>query len=346
MMLLKPLFQWIGFFKEDTDMKTINSIIVVGFCALALLSCSKDGEKELINDDIQLTFEAGSLEADVVDTKMTHSVSGTTHSFAWEEGDQLSVILFNDAGAAGNLAETHVYNASDRRFTLTEGATGKFTGSLSQSEIDALGGTGNVNAFVIYPATTFTVNDDGAKASSTFLYYILTGAEFPTVQDGTGFRYSYYASTDVQYNRSAKKFTSAAKKLYLSNVMVRFNIANSAKEIKNIKITTASAYFVGPVQYWIGNTSSSHTEYANTSPGRRAVQAGGGQNTLNINNGDAPLPSEIYFACRGLQAKAVTLEFTATDDTKLTASTTLPSANYTPGIYNWGTINLAGKTWD
>lgn len=327
-------------------MKTIYSILFAGSCALALFSCSKVGDNEPISDDIQLTFEAGSLEADNVDTKMTHSVSGTTHSFAWEEGDQLSVILFNDAGAVGNAAAGHVYNASARRFTLTEGATGKFTGSLSQSEINALGGTGNVNAFVIYPATTFTINDDGAKASSTFLYYILTGAEFPTVQDGTGFRYSYYVSTDVQYNRYVNKFTSAAKSLQLSNVMVRFNIANSAKEIKNIKITTTSAYFVGPVQYWIGNTSSSHTEFANTSPGRRAVQAGGGQNTLNINNGDAPLPSEIYFACRGLQNKAVTLEFTAVDGTKLTASTTLPSANYNPGIYNWGTIDLAGKTWE
>jgi len=308
-------------------MKTIYYGIIVGICAFTVIACSKESNKEFQSDDIQFTIEVGSLESDIIDTKMTHSVSGTTHSFAWEEGDQLSVILYNDAGAAGNSADGHVYNASDRRFTLTEGATGKFTGSLSQTEIDALGGTGNVNAFVIYPATTFTVNDDGAKASSTFLYYILTGAEFPTVQDGTGFRYSYYASTDVQYNRSAKKFSSAAKNLYLSNVMVRFNIANSAKSIKNIKITTDGIYFVGPVQYWIGHTSGSHVEYANTNPGRRAVQAGASTKTLNINNGDAPLPSEIYFACRGLQAKGVTLEFTATDDTKLTASTTLPSAN-------------------
>ena len=327
-------------------MKTIHNILIAGICALALFSCSKEGESEVNGDDIRLTLEAGCLEAESIDTRMTHTASGTKHSFAWEEGDQLSIILFNDAGTVGNSADGHVYNASARRFTLTEGATGKFTGSLSQSEIDAMGGTGNVNAFVVYPATTFTINDDGAKASSTFLYYILNGAEFPTVQDGTGFRYSYYVSTDVQYNRSAKKFSSAAKSLYLSNVMVRFNIANSAKEIKNIKITTTSAYFVGPVQYWIGNTASTHTEFAYTSPGRRAVQAGGGQNTLNINNGDAPLPSEIYFACRGLQNKAVTLEFTAMDDTKLTASTTLPSANYNPGIYNWGTINLDGKTWE
>lgn len=327
-------------------MKTIKYGIIVGICAFAAIACSKESNKEFQSDDIKLTIEAGSLESEIIDTKMTHSLAGTTHSFAWEEGDQLSVILFNDAGAAGKLAEGHVYNASARRFTLTEGATGKFTGSLSQSEIDDLGGTGNVNAFVIYPATTFTVNDDGAKASSTFLYYILTGAEFPTVQDGTGFRYSYYASTDVQYNRSAKKFSSAAKRLYQSNVMVRFNIANSAKSIKNIKITTAGKYFVGPVQYWIGHTSSSHSEYAITSPGRRAVQAGASVLTLNINNGDAPLPNEIYFACRGLQAAGLTIEFTATDDTKLTANTTLPSANYSPGIYNWGTIDLAGKTWE
>ena len=297
-------------------------------------------------DDIRLTLEAGCLEAESIDTRMTHTASGTKHSFAWEEGDQLSIVLFNDAGTAGNAAAGHVYNASERRFSLTEGASGKFTGSLSQSEIDALGGTGNVNAFVIYPATTFTVNDDGAKASSTFLYYILTGAEFPTVQDGTGFRYCYFATTDVQYNRSAKKFSSAAKTLYLSNVMVKFTINNSAKEIKNIKITTASAYFVGPVQYWIGHTSGSHSEFAISTPGRRKVQAGAGTQILNINNGDAPLPSEIYFACRGLQNKAVTLEFTATDDTKLTASTTLPSENYAPGIYNWGTIDLSGKTWN
>lgn len=346
MILPKRMLLLTGPFKEAADMKTIHSIFIALLCALVLFSCSKEVDKDFNKDDIQLTFEAGSRVADVVETKMTHTLTGSTHSFAWENGDQLSIVLFNDAGAAGSAAAGHVYNASERRFSLTEGASGKFTGSLSQSEIDALGGTGNVNAFVIYPATTFTVNDDGAKASDTFFYYILTGAEFPTVQDGTGFRYCYFATTDVQYNRSAKKFSSAAKTLYLSNVMVKFTINNSAKEIKNIKITTASAYFVGPVQYWIGHTSGSHSEYAISNPGRRAVQAGAGTQILNINNGDAPLPSEIYFACRGLQSKAVTLEFTATDDTKLTASTTLPSANYTPGIYNWGTIDLSGKTWN
>lgn len=326
-------------------MKKSLNIILAGLCAAALFSCAKENGPKEVNGEFQITLEAGSLEADVAETKITHDVSGTKHSFAWEAGDQLSVVLFNGAGGEGVSSAGHVANTSARRFTLTEGATGQFTGTLNEDEIMALGGgTTNLNAFVVYPATTVTVSEVSSK-NSTFYYYILDGLQFPTVQDGTGFRYCYFTSTDVQFNRSAKVFSSAAKSLYLSHVLIRFNIANSAKDIKNIKIDTESAYFVGPAKYWIGHTSGAPTEFMIANVGRRAIQAGCAVKTCNINNGGV-LPNEIYVACRGIQAKAVTLTFTATDDTECTISTTLPSANYSPGIYNWGTINLAAAVWN
>ena len=326
-------------------MKTTFNILLAGLCAAALISCSKESGPKVNNGDFQVTFEAGTLDFGDDGTKVTHSISGTKHSFAWEAGDQISMVLFNGAGGAGVAAEGHVANTSARRFTLTEGTTGQFTGTLNEEELAALGGgTSNLNAFVVYPATNVTVSETSTN-SSTFYYYILDGFEFPTTQDGTGIRYCYFTSTDVQFNRSAKVFSSAAKTLYLSHVLIRFNIANSAKDIKNIKIDTESAYFVGPAKYWIGHTSSAPTEFMITNVGRRAIQAGCAVKTCNINNGGV-LPNEIYVACRGMQAKAVTLTFTATDDTECTISTTLPSANYSPGIYNWGTINLASATWN
>ncbi len=333
-------------------MKTIYTTTLACLCALALFSCKKETVTEIEPNlpanpvgDIEVIFDAGQMVADDMDqTKISHTQSGTTHNFAWEIGDEISMIFFNSPGkAAGVSSADHLLNASARRFTATE-ENGKFTGHVNTDDLATLGGGGtNLNVFAIHPATDFTLDSEESAADGTFYYYQLSGATIPETQDGTGIPYCYFTSVEPIWSRAYNIFTSASKTFYLSHPLVRFTVT-SPKNLTNIEIDASpSAYFVGPVKYRIGNTNQAENAFA--SPGRRNVASGGTIKKLNINNGGT-LPTELWFACRGIQAnKEITFTFTAEDGTTCKAKNSLSAAIYSPNIYNLGTINLTAATW-
>ena len=121
-------------------MNTIVRIGIVSLCAMFLFSCNKE---EKVNNEksgeVFISFEVGPLEIGT-DTKMhAGDLTAGKYPISWDNGDQISIIFHNAAGAAGASSETHVANTSARRFTTT-GGDGKFSGLLNLDELNALGG--------------------------------------------------------------------------------------------------------------------------------------------------------------------------------------------------------------
>ena len=69
-----------------------------------------------------ITFDFGGLqvEDDAVSSKIVDVVSGKTHSFSWEAGDEISMFMYKKPSAAGEKASQNVVNFSRNSFTTTE----------------------------------------------------------------------------------------------------------------------------------------------------------------------------------------------------------------------------------
>ena len=327
-------------------MNTIVRIGIVSLCAIFLFSCNKE---EKVNNEksgeVFISFEVGPLEIGT-DTKMhAGDLTAGKYPISWDNGDQISIIFHNAAGAAGRSSDTHVANTSARRFTTT--GDGKFAGKYDPDEPAALGGEGNVACLMIYPGTDLTVSSTSQDGGSNFFYYEVTGFNIPDVQDGTGWKYCYFTSLYGTYGRSWKGF-SGTRNFVLTNTILRFTTANSAKSIKNIKIETNNPQFVGPVTFWMGLKNT--TEYASTGgTDFQYFKAGGAVKTLNIHKDDySALPNDIWFACcKGLESgKTLTITFTSTDDKTCTCTTSAPKWMGERGVYNMGTIDLASAVWE
>lgn len=336
-------------------MNTIVRIGIISLCAMFLFSCNKE---EKVNNEksgeVFISFEVGPLEIGT-DTKMQVgdlTVVGEKKKYpiSWDNGDQISIIFHNAAGAAGRSSDTYVANTSARRFTTT--GDGIFSGLLNLDELNALGGEKDekktqLSCFMVYPATTFTVSQTSyQEGTSNYFYYEVTGAEIPDVQDGTGWKYCYFTALYGSFGRSWKGFTGN-RNFILSNTLLRFSLANSTKSIKNIQIVTDNPQFVGPVTFWMGHTST--TEFSDTGDNYNYFKAGGAVKTLNIHKDDySALPNDIWFACcKGLESgKKLTITFTSTDDKTCTCTTSAPKWMGEREVYNMGTIDLSSAVWE
>ena len=295
----------------------------------SVISCSKADIDNDFAGEVPVTFDFGGLEANT-ETKILDEVSGIAHTFSWEIGDQMTMLLYKKPTAVGELSSENVMNfSSTHRFSAkTAGATTRFTGTLPKVDIQGKWGTsGNIPMWAIYPATPLTVE----AASSTSSYYKITGPSIPSVQDGTGLKYCYFVAAKPNFSLAYFTTSSTAQdggkpNFWLSNALVKFTM-NSTKNVKKIVIKSMNSrsYLSGDIVYY---TSS------------YGVQDGVGGRELTIENGGV-LPSEIYFACRLLNTSDnITFTFTAEDNTT-TVKTLAPKAQYTPmKIYDLGTLLL------
>lgn len=318
-------------------MKKIFFILAAG---AAIVSCSKadvnaDSSGDFSNE-VPVIMEFGGLEfeGDMASTKIQDAVTGETHTFTWEVGDQMAMILYKKPSAVGELASENVMNFSaTNRFSATvEGVSTKFKGTLPKDKIQGKwGNTGNIPMWAIYPATNLTVAE-----TSTASYYEITGPSFPEVQDGTGLKYCYFVAAkpnfSLQYFTTSSTAQDGTKSVnfWLSNALIKFTM-NSTKSVKKIVIDgkASGSYLTGDIKYYTNSYG---------------VQGGVTGTVLTIENGGI-LPSEVYFACRLLNTRAgITFTFTAEDNSTV-EKTLQPKAQYgSMKIYDLGTVVLDGWT--
>ena len=328
--------------------------IFFALTALAVVvSCNKvDMNMVSSNGDFSeqelITFDFGGLETngDVVSTKIVYAVTGKTHTFSWEEGDEISMLMYKQPDGKGVPASTNVVNFSRNSFmTSTSGSTASFTGMIPLDDVRAtLGNSGTCLMFPLFPATELVVEE-----SSSGEYYKLSGASIPSVQDGTGLKYCFFtikptwsssgASATAEFQLGAATLNEKIKyNFVLSNALIKFSI-KAEKPIKKIGISSLNSYLAGDIVYHTGSIG---------------IQSGCVEKSLTIENGDI-LPSEIYFACRLLNnhkgdrvagSENITFTFTADDGTK-TAKILCPKVQYTPmAIWNLGEVDLTSATWE
>lgn len=318
-------------------MKKIFFILAAG---AAMVSCSKadmnaDSSSGDFSNEVPVMMEFGGLEFEgsEASTKILDAVTGKTHTFTWEVGDQMTMILYKKPTVAGELASDNVMNFSaTNRFSATvEGVSTTFKGTLPKDKIqEKWGSSGNIPMWAIYPATNLTVAQTSAAT-----YYEISGPSFPEVQDGTGLKYCYFVAAKPNFSLQYFKTSSTAQdgtkpNFWLSNALVKFTM-NSTKSVKKIVIdgTASGSYLTGDIKYYTNSYG---------------VQNGVAGRVLTIDNGGI-LPSEVYFACRLLNTKGnITFTFTA-EDNSTAVKTLKPAAQYVSmKIYDLGTVTLDNWT--
>ena len=286
-----------------------------------------------------ITFDFGGLqvEDDAVSSKIVDVVSGKTHSFSWEAGDEISMFMYKKPSAAGEKASQNVVNFSRNSFTTTEsGSTASFSGMIPLDKIgNTLGTAGTCAIFAIYPAVELTVEEDSYAG-----YYKVRGPSISSVQDGTGLKYCYFllsakwssgaAATYPEFRLGSKDLNPGLSYNFnLSNALIKFKM-QSIKNVKTIVIDSGNtnSRLVGELVF--------QTRYS------KAQYEGEFGTILTIEN-DGVLPDEIYFACNYLNNKGngeIKFTFTAEDESTMT-KTYKPSAVYgQQGIYDIGTVEL------
>ena len=302
---------------------------------VSLVSCVKETEESNISktqdDGVSIDFKVGPLSYED-ETKISVSQTEKTHTISWSKGDRISMFAYRKPAAAGESASSNVSNFSSERFTATEsGVSASFTGKIPVEFAD-LAQTGTMPLYMIYPAVTVTVADQSSN-NSNYVNYNIKGLSIPDVQDGTGWKYCWFTSTNATYDFAKRNLSdSSAPTFNLANCLVKMTI-KSAKKIRKIDIESKNSYMAGDIVLYTG---------------RVAVQTGCAKRKLTIDNGRV-LPDDVYFACRLLNnhdgrtprgPEEIMFTFTSTDGDKA-VKVLQPSEQYKSNtLCHLGTVEL------
>ena len=302
----------------------------------AMVSCSKaDVNTDTYNGDfsnlvpVELEFGGLCVDEGVVTTRMVDNISGDTHTFSWEAGDKISMILHTATVSSGLPQNAQVFNCSSNFFSANKtGNTSSFTGMLPRGDIEAMFGTSDkVGIWAIYPAVSLNVADEMTNDYG-YNNYNITGPSIPSVQDGTGLKYCYFVSSASKFDLKYFTMSSGPSPFYLSHSLVKFK-TESESEIVKVEIKGGTSELSGDLTYY---------------QGRYYLQTGCLGTSLTIENNGQALNDELYFACRRFKKDdSITFTFTASDNTK-SVRTYKPSAEFHRGIFDLGTVTLDNWT--
>ena len=321
-----------------------KNIFLALIIVASVISCSKSEFDNDFSNEVPVVFEFGGLTIDgeTASTKIQDAVTGEIHTFTWEVGDQMTMILFNTPAGAGELSSENVMNfSSTNRFTAqTAGASTTFSGTLPKDKIDAKWNTEDnsndrVPMWAIFPATDLTV-----EQTSSGKYYAITGPKIQSVQDGTGLKYCYFVAPKPTFNVDAFKTTSSPMPEFsLSNALVKFTM-NTTKNVKKIVIYEGDSR----------SRLAGDAKYYTSSIGVQALL--NKSTTLTIENGGL-LPNEVYFACQylhngvaggGTGTGSIKFTFTAEDNSTITKNLKITSQCSAMKISDLGTVTLDNWT--
>lgn len=255
-------------------------MIFVAAAALLFASC----EKNLNTNEIclpegrEVSFTLDNPTTDDIESKVTEAITGTTHEWSWETGDQF-VAFFWKPGTGASPISTDNYLANVV-FTATEGGSpATFTGTLPDDMNPEL-----TRMYAIYPA--FNITTVGASAADK---YSLTGANLPAIQDGKGYTAAHFSSKNGVFDHATGTFTTKPK-FYLANAMIKMGV-DPALGVTKITVTVDYPESTSTTkQYAAGNI-----KYATNSTGDNS---GGSEASITVYDGGKVLPSDVYIAIR------------------------------------------------
>ena len=287
--------------------KTALLTVLAAAAMTAALSCSKEEKAPVAGKPITVTVGAPVVDVDPATSVELTGVS--PYTVAWEAGDKIQIINYTFGEAA--------INEWDCFTTATGGATASFSGTAGAST------QAKYTAFSVYSDATCTTHF--VTGASTKMIY----ANIPATQDGTGIKYSLFATRDVTYDGASLTINGMA----LRSALTRFDIAGTAF-VKRVTVTVnyensgtysaAKGYglCVGPdpeasKAMPIYNFKADNLNFSNA--------VGGKGGTITIENGGAQLTGPVYMASRHTvdAGGKTTLTFVFTDDSDHTATRTV-----------------------
>ena len=208
------------------------------------------------------------------------------------------------------------------------------------------GATSGLNTYLcaIYPATTFssiTTTVDGTKINAVATPENLI---IPTVQDGTGWRYSVFIARSATFSAQYNNPTGGGKSTFhLMSSLFRLKL-DSSKNITRVVLTNSTGYMAGNVTEI--NMGSFH--YATDVYKNFSLSAGCPEKTITVENGGV-LPDDLYIAVRELrEGTTYTFTFTAEDGSTFQKSLTNPAGyanRKTRKVLSLGTVIITDGDW-
>ena len=314
-------------------MKKLTVFAVLAAAAMtAALSCSKENNASVfIGKPVTVQVDGPTVEQDPATSVVLTSTS-PKYTVAWEAGDKIQIV--NYQWGSNTRANDWGYFT-----TAAGGATATFSGTA-----------GTVSDG--YKFAAFSVYEDAL--CKTYFYDAKTSnmiyANIPATQDGTGIKYSLYATRDVTYSDG----TLTIKDMALRSALTRLDIAGTAVvkrftvTVSYEKLAVSSGYglCVGPdpdaeKAMPAYNFKSDNLSFSN------AVAGKGG--TITIENGGARLIGPVYIASRHTIAKSdggeckLTFVFTDENDKTCTKTVTLVTSDLTKTLtIDNGKLNILG----
>lgn len=301
---------------------------------VAVVSCKKEAGYEggeSARDGILVSFESGTLTADGdLDVKSTASFANSKYSLSWQVGDQISMFAYKEPVAVNELSVDNVVNFTDNVFTTASaGTTATFSGLIPALDVALPQGVQRL--FAIYPACPLSVAEKSLKMNNQEKYfYKVSGASIADIQDGTGWRYCYFISTNGTIDVASRSIVTPPT-FTMANALVKLSY-NSTKPITRIDVVQDSNGLLQP------GLSGGFIVYSVL--GINTIYEGSNQRGITIENGGV-LPAEVLFACRKItNGRTITFTFTAQDGTVAVKKMTATSEYGPSKVYNLGTITL------
>lgn len=301
-------------------------LFATALAAFAVASCNKGYDPaEFEKGDKLVSFKVKHLvcEVDNPSTRITDNVSGTTHTIKWTDGDQISMIAFDQPDAVGTSSAEHVNNFSSNYFTASVvGDEATFTGKVPDLYGNPFTSYGTAKIFAVYPAAELTVE----ATSSGSNYYKITGTEIASIQDGSGWPYCTFTSNNGLINKGNRAWSTSPSGFYLAHAVMKFKVSSS-QPITGITITTDGARgLCGP--------SMLYSCFKALQPGGSTIK------TLTLDNGGTfANDTDILFACREPQKNNV-LTFAFTSGTGTATKKRTMDRAIAQKVYDLGTVTL------
>ena len=337
-------------------MKKLYGLLAAA-CLICVFACDK--EVAQINSEMVITkFPTVELNCDIEEPVVDNGRSSNTkitgvildpenypgrHTVKWTAGDQISMfsIVYTDNAAA---AKGTILNFSDLRATLRWGdGTKTFTMTVPNLK-EMYGESSGVASYLcaIYPATTLDVSVtsmEGNTINVTSVPSPSTPLIIPSVQDGTGWRYSVFIARSSTFSAAYNSPVGGGGITFnLMSTLLRMKL-NTTKSISQVVLTTTADVLVGNV----GSITMDSYQSASGVSENFSLATGCNGKTVVIRNGGV-LPTDLYIAIKELREDATfTVTFTATDGSTISRSFTTPagSANRkSKKVLSLGTITL------
>lgn len=327
-------------------------ILTIAAFALAI-SCQKETpmENELtLGEGIPVTVEVGAPEegnSDAVETKISESISGKTHTYTWEAGDAFRLVAYAPIKADGETTRTDCGDF----VTAEGGAKATFGGTIPADMPETY-----TEYWAVAPAPKqgdkFKIAEKSTHSGNTtpYTYRYLMTMDIAETQDGTGLKYAHFCAVSSSSSKLSKEsgtwaFT-ANPSFKMAEAMLHLGL-EATHEITKIEVSyelysakdTQKPTAIAGETYYATNSTGTNSSRTSTFPSP----------ILTVINDGNVLPQDIYFVIRhqaaGVDGSKLHFTFYKADGSKAQKSLKLTAKLEAGKIYPIGTLNTGDMSF-